>query len=112
LSPLLRVFVSRAATPANIGKVFFPQSPCPSPTPIFQQLYQALGQIDRMTQESPDVHLSVDYNKDKIVQRSSSFTNVNETAIEPRNNRRQSYPLNFPMVPTRVDIRINNKLKS
>jgi hypothetical protein len=65
-----------------------------------------------MTQESPDAHLSVDYyNKDKIVQRSNSFTNVNETAVEPRNNRRQSYPLNFPTVP-KVDIRINNKLKS
>lgn len=112
MSPLLRIFASRAATPANIGKIFFPQSPCPSPTPLFQQLYQALGQIDRMTQESPDAYLSVDYNQEKVVQRSNSFTNVNVTAVESGNNRRQSYPFNVSMKPTKVDIRINNKLKS
>ncbi|XP_070490989.1 oxysterol-binding protein-related protein 8 isoform X3 [Chironomus tepperi] len=112
LSPLLRIFASRAATPATIGKTFFPQSPCPSPTPLFQQLYQALGQIERMTQESPDAYLSVDYNTEKIVQRSNSFTNVIENAVESGHNRRQSYPLNVSKIPTKVDIRINNKLKS
>ena len=66
-----------------------------------------------MTQESPDAYLSVDYNnKEKIVQRSNSFTNINQTSVETGNNRRQSYPCNVSMIPTKVDIRINNKLKS
>lgn len=93
--------------------MFFPHSPCPSPTPtpLFQQIYQALGQIDRLTQDSPEALLSIgDVEKEKkLLQRSNSFSSANETAVETGNNRRQSYPLNIALVPTKVDIRINNK---
>lgn len=111
MSPLLRIFASRSATP--VGKIFFPSSPCPSPTPLFQQLYQAIGQIDRMTQESPEALLTISRDKEKVIQRSNSFTmKANENAIECVNNRRQSYPLNISMVPTKVDIRISKAKKS
>lgn len=66
-----------------------------------------------MTQESPEGLLSINDNeKEKVIQRSNSFS-ANETAVaETASNRRQSYPLNISLVPTKVDIRINNKRKS
>lgn len=33
---------------------FTPRSPCPSPTPIFQQLYHALSHWERIMSESPE----------------------------------------------------------
>lgn len=34
-----------------------PRSPCPSPTPLFQQLYLAVAHWERVLAESPDSHV-------------------------------------------------------
>lgn len=90
LSPLLRYFPTRAAPPA--GKIFFPNSPCPSPTPVFQQLYMALAHFDRLPAEV--VRSLLKPGEGKVASRSNSFS-VNEEQ-SPSLPRRQSYPVGKP----------------
>lgn len=101
LSPFLRVFSPR---PSNSGipllaakKIFFPQSPCPSPTPVFQQLYMALANFDRLTQESPDATSTLFDFKSSPNKRSNSMSSVIAKAEESYeiNLRRQSFPLSL-----------------
>lgn len=92
LSPLLKFFPSRAGTPA--GKIFFPNSPCPSPTPIFQQLYMALAQYERLP---PDV-VGLLPDDEWVMQKSNSFSNIASEAQSPSTVRRRSYPLGNPSV--------------
>ena len=89
LSPVFKFFPSRSSTPG--GKVFFPNSPCPSPTPIFQQLYLALAHVDQM---SPDtMRLLLQPHK---IKRSNSYTSVSNEGQSPSASRRQSYPQGKP----------------
>lgn len=93
LSPLLKFFPSRAGTPA--GKIFFPNSPCPSPTPLFQQLYLALAHFDRV---SPDVKRLVSKKEsgNEKMQRSSSFSSLALEELSPSVLRRKSCPSGKP----------------
>lgn len=101
LSPLLKFFPSRAGTPA--GKIFFPNSPCPSPTPLFQQLYLALAHFDRLTPEVKKLVANADTGIAKT-QRSSSFSSLALEELSPSVIRRQSCPSGKP------NIRISNEL--
>jgi hypothetical protein len=92
LSPMLKFFSSRDASP--VGKIFFPNSPCPSPTPIFQQLYMALAHFERL---SPDmVKLMPKHDDRKLLQRSSSYDSLSNDEHSSETIRRQSYPLGKP----------------
>jgi hypothetical protein len=104
----LRVFSSSnhgagtAAASAASKKIFFPQSPCPSPTPVFQQLYMAISQFDRLVrQESPDIFTLMEKSPKM---RSNSMSNVivggnnhniADNERELMNSRRQSYPISL-----------------
>lgn len=97
-SPFLRVFSTRPNSIAMTGKkIYFPQSPCPSPTPVFQQLYMTLNQIERLTQSTDDGITSTVFNLKMSNQRrnSMSSTVVNNDINERTNLRRKSYPLSL-----------------
>lgn len=99
LSPLLKLLPSRSSTPA--GKVFFPNSPCPSPTPFFQKIYMALAHLDRM---SPDLfRMMPRLDEGSPLQRSNSLSSVEKSGQSPTMNRRQSYPLGLPHVRIMAD---------
>lgn len=99
LSPLLNLLVpsssssysSRASTPTvRKPQIFFPNSPCPSPTPLFQQLYMALAHFERM---SPDFLTLLKGNDlGKLVNRRNSLTNVSADEESPSACRRKSFP--------------------
>lgn len=96
--PFLRVFTPRPNNIVIAGKkIYFPQSPCPSPTPAFQQLYMALAHIERLTQESPENLTSTIFNDFTEKRRSSmsSTTLAKNDNNERTNMRRQSYPLSL-----------------
>lgn len=46
--------IARSLSPLDNIR-FSPRSPCPSPTPIFQQLYHALAHWERIMSESPEL---------------------------------------------------------
>lgn len=129
LSPLLKLLPINASfddTDGQIKKNIFPNSPCPSPTPIFQQLYLALANWDRLVSESPDSRcliLQSDYTdcdsaKEKIIRSNSLASSVsnNGELIELPKIRRKSTPADILRVQDEkqkdvkppVQIRINN----
>jgi hypothetical protein len=87
---LLKFLPSRAGTPA--GKIFFPNSPCPSPTPFFQRIYMALAHVEQF---SPELVKMIP--KTDEMQRRNSFTSVGSAQQSPESIRRQSYPPRFPI---------------
>ena len=99
---MLKLFPSNFTPARRAGgsTVFFPNSPCPSPTPIFQQLYLALSHWDRLLAESPDLlkeHSALDVNVNGL-QRSNSFNHsIDSDKIVTKSpiNRRSSYPANL-----------------
>lgn len=102
----MRVFSNHGIGASSASKkIFFPQSPCPSPTPVFQQLYMALSHFDRLVrQESPDI-LKFMNEQMSPKMRSNSMSNVidrnnskNDNERELMNNRRQSYPMSLSSV--------------
>lgn len=113
-------------------KILFPNSPCPSPTPIFQQLYLALANWERLS-ESPDYlkFSSHSYNddvkpemgKEKFVRSNSvdsSNINNNQSLAKVVVPRRKSNPVEISRVSTNnemekqsiVQIRINSRFSN
>lgn len=116
---MLKLFPSNL-TPDRRSTIFFPNSPCPSPTPIFQQLYLALSHWDRLLAESPDLlkqssELDVNANANGL-QRSNSFNHnidSDKSGTKSPVNRRRSYPVNLTVnrnmaKQTAIKIRILN----
>ncbi len=106
-------------------KSSFPYSPCPSPTPIFQQLYLALAKYERMFSDSPDPTMLAKNEKAEIVEESEtlqvrsrcnslSSTNNEMDSIKINNGRRGSSPAHLSIekigknLKPVVKIRINN----
>lgn len=120
---MLKLFPSNLTPDRRAGgsTVFFPNSPCPSPTPIFQQLYLALSHWDRLLAESPDLMLNepgaLDVNANGL-QRSNSYNHsIDSDMIVTKSpvNRRRSYPANLTVhqnitKQTAIKIRILNDL--
>uniref|UniRef100_A0A336KJY0 Oxysterol-binding protein n=1 Tax=Culicoides sonorensis TaxID=179676 RepID=A0A336KJY0_CULSO len=90
----------------------YPNSPCPSPTPVFQHLYFALAQWERCLSESPDYikdlfNLSKDTDGRPRSNSMDSFyttitdpdnqqSNVSVTMRQSNTSRRQSTPASMP----------------
>lgn len=120
---MLKLFPSHLTPDRRAGgsTVFFPNSPCPSPTPIFQQLYLALSHWDRLLAESPDLSLNessaLDVNANGL-QRSNSYNHSidsDKIVINSPVNRRRSYPANLTVKrnvtkQSAIKIRILNDL--
>lgn len=100
MSPLLKLMPSsRAGTPA--GKIFFPNSPCPSPTPFFQKIYMALSNFDRLSPEV--VKLLPRVEETRPLPRRNSFASINSDSRSPSYARRLSYPLGKPNIRITTD---------
>lgn len=95
LSPLPKLF-----------PVFVPNSPCPSPTPLFQQLYLALAHYERMPADMAQLMSKADDGKVTMHRRNSCSSAGTEEGHSPLIRRRQSYPQGKP------HIRISNDDKS
>lgn len=88
----------------------FPRSPCPSPTPIFQQLYLAVAHWERYLRDSPDFlrHLSTESG---VEQQSGSQSPAGidddvfdeNGAFPPFERRRGSLQVGVSPVATRLD---------
>lgn len=112
----------RASSVDSNHRLLFPNSPCPSPTPVFQHLYFALSQWERCLSESPDYikeifHLSKNDGKPTDFRpRSNSMDSFYTTITDPEhaststgslmrkssgNQRRQSTPAAMPSMEFR-----------
>lgn len=69
-------------------------------TPLFQQLYIALGEIERMSPEFMMKILRGGNGNDlrKVPSRRNSFSNLTNEELSPPLKRRKSYPFGMPEV--------------
>lgn len=131
LSPLLKFLsINTSNDESDVKsscKILFPNSPCPSPTPIFQQLYLALANWERLS-ESPDCSklsshsqnddVEPEMGKEKIVRSNSvDSSNINQSLAKVVVPRRKSNPVEISRAATNnemekqstVQIRINSR---